>query len=98
MSGALKDYVILGIMTNLGYLKRIMDNEKFLSGDYHTHFIDDNEKALRLSKGDLIQVLAGIALVSADAESSGVRIPGDTRTEYTSTPWQELGDWKICGR
>jgi len=98
MSGALKDYVILGIMTNLGYLKRIMDNEKFLNGDYHTHFIDDNEKALRLSKGDLIQVLAGIALVSADAENTGVRIPGDTRTEYTSTPWQELGDWKICGR
>jgi acetyl-CoA carboxylase biotin carboxylase subunit len=96
MSNALKDYVILGIRTNLGFLKRIMDNDKFLSGKYHTHFIDENEDALRMSKKNVPKILTGVALVIANSEQYELGVAEVARMEHTRTPWQELGDWEIC--
>jgi len=97
MSNVLKDYVILGIKTNLGYLKRIMDTKKFSDGDYHTHFIDENESDLRLSKKNLpeIMVASGVLIAGAEREFRGSAEVA--QVEYRTTPWQELGDWEICG-
>ncbi len=96
LSNALGDYIILGIKTNLGYLKRITDNARFARGDYHTHFIDESEAELTMTKDELPAVLAAALLaaetkVGPDVSAGGPWLRG-------TTPWQELGHWEICGR
>lgn len=97
MSRALENYIIIGIKTNLGYLKRVVDTEKFTDGNYHTHFIDDNESELRMSKENLPQILALAAMAIAVSERKGTVATGIDRAQYSTTPWQELGEWEICG-
>jgi acetyl-CoA carboxylase biotin carboxylase subunit len=97
MSGALENYIIIGIKTNLGYLKRVMDTEKFGNGDYHTHFIDDNASELRISEDNLPGVLARAAMAIAVSGRKPQRIRGFDEAHHSTTPWQELGQWEICG-
>lgn len=97
MSRALANYIIIGIKTNLGYLKRVMDTEKFTNGNYHTHFIDENESELRMSKENLPQILALAAMAIAVSERKGTVVTGVDGAQYSTTPWQELGEWEICG-
>ena len=94
MSHTLESYIILGIKTNIGFLKRIMDTQKFIDGDYHTHFIDENEKDL-IKKHDMID-LALIAASLTIAESKCELKPGAISAKHTTTPWQEIGKWEIC--
>ncbi len=98
MSCTLENYIILGIKTNIGFLKRIMDTEKFITGEYHTHFIDDNEEALIPQHENIAQVLIAASLiktlrrtgVSAQIASKAAQV------HKITTPWQELGSWEIC--
>lgn len=39
---ALFEYVILGVTTNLPFLKAVIENKDFQSGDYSTHFIEEH--------------------------------------------------------
>lgn len=94
LSFALKNYVILGIKTNLGFLKRIVETPQFASGKLHTHFIDENLEAL-LPKQDLVDV-ALIASALYSTKSKRVVIQTIGTTARASSPWQELGKWEIC--
>ena len=94
MSDALRNYVILGIKTNIGFLRGIMDAKKFIDGNYHTHFIEENE-------ADLIQkqAMLDIALIAAaldSAETKGMAIESKQTAMHKTTPWQETGKWEIC--
>ncbi|MDI3487767.1 MAG: pyruvate carboxylase subunit [Methanosarcinales archaeon] len=40
MERALYEYVIVGVLTNIPFHKAVMRNERFRSGDYNTHFIE----------------------------------------------------------
>ncbi|MHC1593459.1 MAG: acetyl-CoA carboxylase biotin carboxylase subunit [Methermicoccaceae archaeon] len=40
MDRALYEYVIVGVVTNIPFHKAVMRNERFRSGDYNTHFIE----------------------------------------------------------
>jgi len=42
MLRALNDYVITGIKTTIGFHKKILQNENFISGDFNTSFIEKN--------------------------------------------------------
>jgi acetyl-CoA carboxylase biotin carboxylase subunit len=98
MSCVLEEYIILGIKTNIGFLKRIMDSEKFTDADYHTHFIDDNEKELLPGHKNICEALIGAALIKT-APKGGVIRTGEMSSADRSqktTPWQELGQWEIC--
>lgn len=43
---ALFEYVILGVTTNLPFLKAVIENEDFRSGNYSTHFIEEQPDLL----------------------------------------------------
>ena len=38
----LEKYKILGLQTNIEFLKNVFKNKAFISGDYDTNFIDTN--------------------------------------------------------
>jgi len=100
MRNVLKNYVILGIKTNIGFLIRIIQAKKFIIGDYHTHFIDENEQILLKTDNKLHHALIAAALITSEMKK-GVRrgvFPGTESYHKEKTPWQELGQWEICGR
>ncbi|MBE0433957.1 acetyl-CoA carboxylase biotin carboxylase subunit [candidate division WOR-3 bacterium] len=97
MSNALREYTILGIRTNLGYLKRIADNPRFGRGDYHTHFIEESESELAMPDGGLHTALIAASLILAQSRSAAGAPPAGLVPRDT-TPWQELGHWEICRR
>lgn len=94
LSWALKDYVILGIKTNIEFLKKIIETQQFATGELHTHFIDENLDTLS-PRHDLIDV-ALIASALHSSKSQQVVAGADERITKTTTPWQELGKWEIC--
>ena len=97
MNHVLKNYVILGIKTNIGFLKRIMETPTFGRGDYHTHFIDEHEDELLPTHTTLPCALIAQALLLQEKRivPSGAGLEAKRHTEMT--PWQELGHWEICG-
>lgn len=97
-SNALKNYIILGIKTNIGFLKRIMGSKKFIDGDYHTHFIDENEADLIPKHDRLHNALIAAALIASETKQRSKTAKSyQTTSGGKTTPWQELGKWEICG-
>ena len=43
MKRALDEYIIEGIKTTIPFHQQLLENEKFLSGDFTTKFMDDFE-------------------------------------------------------
>ena len=90
---------ILGIKTNIGFLRRIMQTSTFHNGDYHTHFIDEHEEELLPTHDMLPTALIAQALLTQEKKVM-VRVSpvGEYAQRIESTPWQELGQWELCGR
>jgi acetyl/propionyl-CoA carboxylase alpha subunit len=43
---ALRDYKVLGLPTNIKFLKRVLENPTFAGGEFDTSFIEQHEEAL----------------------------------------------------
>jgi acetyl-CoA carboxylase biotin carboxylase subunit len=97
ISETLKEYIILGIKTNIGYLKRIIDSKNFASGDYDTHFIDKHEKKL-LPKQEKLDIALIAGALNKSLVISKRAKEYDSQYSQKTTPWQELGKWEICGQ
>ena len=99
VSHALENYIILGIKTNVEYLKRIINTKNFVDGNYHTHFIDENEDNLISKKGNIDTALIAAALnlsIVKSKDRAGVVLQKSTLIK--TSPWKELGQWEICKR
>ncbi|MBC8525453.1 MAG: acetyl-CoA carboxylase biotin carboxylase subunit [Candidatus Cloacimonetes bacterium] len=91
ISNALKNYILLGLKTNISYLRRIINTKKFMIGKYNTHFIGENEKNLKPSTENL-----DIALIAAALDKEKEKLSLTTETSIKSNPWKEIGEWEIC--
>jgi len=91
---ALSDYAILGIKTQISYLKDLLSHPEFTAGNTQTDFIPKNMsewKAKRENeKFKEIALIAG-ALQSIDKTSSRVKMAKTTGFD----PWLSLGKWEI---
>ena len=95
ISETLKEYIILGIKTNIGYLKRIIDSKNFASGDYDTHFIDEHEEKL-LPKQEKLDIALIVGALNKSLGISKRAKEYDSQYSQKTTPWQEIGKWEIC--
>lgn len=70
MLRALEEFRILGIRTNISYLRKILQHPGFQSGDYDTHFIEHFQPELLRStgKGDETIALYAAAVLSLMSE------------------------------
>lgn len=64
MRRALYEYKITGVKTSIKFLERIMDAPAFRSGNYNTHFIEDN-LTLLLAESECDDKCEDIALIAA---------------------------------
>lgn len=96
MIWALSNYVVLGITTNIPFLKEVLDHEAFRNGNITTHFIDTYFKDLFVQKSE-IPLDALIALSIYDTlhakplkKDAAVFSPSDPYS-----PWKHAGKWRI---
>lgn len=92
MDRALADFVILGVRTNLPFLRNLLRHPAFRAGELHTHFLD--EHAVAPVAGPLAPAGAAVAaaLVGSAAGSARSRECGSSRPP--SSPWTTGGPWR----
>jgi acetyl-CoA carboxylase biotin carboxylase subunit len=94
MTRALSEYSVKGIKTTIPFHARVMKNEKFISGDIDTNFIDTQfqpqDEARIKPDEDIALVAAAIKAFLRD------------RDKAPAPPGEDLGDprssWKLSGR
>ncbi len=65
MLRALEEYHLLGIRTNIPYLRKILMHPEFISGDYDTHFIPRHQESLLEPEAEEVDKMEAIALATA---------------------------------
>ncbi len=90
MYSALKEYVVLGVRTNLGFLIRMMQNEEFKKAQIDTGFIDRHAELLSAGETDPSIVLTAAAV----AMSAGT----NNHQTGASGSGSDASGWKLFSR
>lgn len=91
MNWALRHYVVLGVTTNIEFLRAVVTHPKHVSGEIHTRFLDENpiEPASKECPPDEAWIAAAVA-----AQSAGGRKLATEASTTDPGPWQTAGAWK----
>ena len=90
---ALKNYVILGIKSNIEFLIRIIEHPEFVKGNLHTGFLQEHFKEFKPDKSKLQEALIASAILAQ--KRPAIKYAPKVQKSVT-TPWQEIGSWQIC--
>ena len=90
MDRALAEFVILGVPTNLQFLRAILRHPAFQSGDLSTHFLQEHSIEAK-SPPPTPEVLAAAALTGPMPSKA---VPAMRPLEHPS-PWRDGGDWRL---
>ncbi len=98
MKRALYAYKITGIKTSIPFLNKIMDVPDFRKGRYNTHFIQDNEKYLKV-KASPSQKVRDVAAITAFVDYLKRLDSNAGNSNCTDTSnWKEFGRKKNISR
>jgi acetyl-CoA carboxylase biotin carboxylase subunit len=90
---ALKRYPILGTRTNVPFLVRVLEHERFREGTLDTGFLDGEGRALAESSPG--PGLPAALAVAAAAEERSSEVPaGSTGASAALDPWDTLAGWR----
>lgn len=93
MLQALSDYVIIGIKTQISFLKAVMQHPEYIAGNLHTNFISQN---MQNWKEDYKQPYFKIALIAAAIASlKQSSTKSIAAKKITWDPWINLGPWEL---
>ncbi|MDP8238954.1 MAG: acetyl-CoA carboxylase biotin carboxylase subunit [Candidatus Hatepunaea meridiana] len=91
---ALDDTVILGLTTNIEFLKAVLDHPAFSEGKLHTNFIPEHlpDWKQKPASGDELALALALASLPSERKTSisGIESPA------IPEPWNEIGSWEIC--
>jgi acetyl/propionyl-CoA carboxylase alpha subunit len=90
LAGALREFPILGVHTNIEFLLQILDHPRFRSGDIDTAWLDADGASLAAagSRDVPAHVRAAVDAYESDTEPAG---PTDAAQP---DPWQSLREWR----
>ena len=94
MIWALSHYVVLGVTTNIPFLKRVLENEEFKKGNTTTHFIDNYFKDWTVTKKGL-PIDAIISLAVYDSMHKKTQDTVRYKEADPHSPWRHLGRWRV---
>lgn len=86
MASALREYIVLGVKTNIGFLIRVMNNDVFREGKLDTGFIEKHPELLSAGEIDIEPAVIAAALAVEDAE------------EVIDSDKGPQSNWKVLGR
>jgi len=89
MADALRRTAVLGVVTNLGRLRAIVDHPAFRAGDLHTHFLDEHLSEMTQDGCPPPEAVAAAlaAVRKRPARSAGRAVVPD--------PWDRVGAWRL---
>ena len=96
MIWALSRYVILGVTTNIPFLKTVLEHEEFKKGNITTHFIDNYFKDWTVAK-DGLPIDAIIALAVYDSMHQKSQDIVRYKEADPHSPWKHVGRWRVGG-
>jgi acetyl-CoA carboxylase biotin carboxylase subunit len=94
MKNALENYIILGIKTQIPFLKAVIEHPEFMSGNTNTNFLKDHFpdwKMPELDQDEISKVLAVAAIHELTNSKQAIRIEKQSHL----TPWNTVGQWEI---
>jgi len=96
MASALADFPVLGIKTDIEFLRDVVTHPEFMAGNTFTSFIANNMPDWSPSPNDS---QLDTALIAAGQFLSGnkKRPSASGVDHHTPTPWETLGAWEIAG-
>ena len=94
MIWALSQYVVLGVTTNISFLKQVLGHDMFKKGNITTHFIDNYFKDMGASKKGLT-VDAIISLAVYDAMHTKKHEIVRYKESDPHNPWRHVGRWRV---
>ncbi|NIM15263.1 MAG: acetyl-CoA carboxylase biotin carboxylase subunit [Candidatus Aminicenantes bacterium] len=101
MLRALEEYHLLGIRTNIPYLRKIIMHPEFISGDYDTHFIDRHQESLLEAEPEEVKIesiaLAAAAILRLMGSGEQAR-QSQTEAAAPGTGQPRVSNWKLSGR
>jgi acetyl-CoA carboxylase biotin carboxylase subunit len=91
---ALREYVVIGVTTNIAFLADVLAHPAFVQGATQTHFIDDHLAGWTPAAAQLghAAIAAALHAALAPAQAGG----GGGRRRQVS-PWESLGAWRLGG-
>ncbi|PNX45758.1 MAG: pyruvate carboxylase subunit A, partial [Thermoplasmata archaeon M9B1D] len=94
MIWALSHYVVLGVTTNIPFLKKVLDYKEFKKGNITTHFIDNYFKDWTIAK-DGLPIDAVIALAVYDSMHQKSQDIVRYKEADPHSPWKHVGRWRV---
>ena len=95
LSRALAGSTVLGLRSNLGFLRRLLDDRDFASGDVDTHLIEQNEQGLAAPNDIEAQRLRTMAFLAAGLNRTGIE-SSDYQDRHA--PWRMQKNWRLGRR
>ena len=97
MIWTLSRYIIMGVTTNISFLKKVIEHEEFKKGNITTHFIDNYFKIQKLLK-DRLPINAIIALAVYDSMHKKSKDIVRYKEADPFNPWKHVGRWRVSGQ
>jgi acetyl-CoA carboxylase biotin carboxylase subunit len=97
MIWALSHYAIMGVTTNISFLKKVLEHEEFKKGNITTHFIDNYFKD-RTEVKDRLPIDAIIALAVYDSLHKKSQEIVRYKEADPHNPWKHVGRWRVSGQ
>ena len=97
MIWALSRYAVLGVTTNIPFLKKVLEHDEFKKGNITTHFIDNYFKDWTVAKEGL-PIDAIIALAVFDSMHKKSHDIVRYKEVDPHNPWKHVGRWRVSGK
>jgi len=94
MIWALSHYVVLGVTTNISFLKKVLEHPEFKKGSITTHFITDYFRDWTVAKEGL-PLDALISLAVFDSLHTLRKEVVRYKESDPHSPWQHVGRWRM---
>jgi acetyl-CoA carboxylase biotin carboxylase subunit len=95
MIWALSNYVVLGVTTNTGFLRKVLAHKEFRNGNITTHFLDDHHELFSPpGLPDEALISAALAeMLRLAPESAGQEARAVVTAADPYSPWKTSGSW-----
>ena len=97
MIWALSHYAVMGVTTNIAFLKTVLEHKEFQKGNITTHFIDNYFKDISSSKDEL-SIDAIISLAVFDSMHTKKQEIVRYKEADPHSPWKHVGRWRVGGK
>ncbi|MET1253904.1 acetyl/propionyl/methylcrotonyl-CoA carboxylase subunit alpha [Aliikangiella maris] len=92
LRGALADFQIAGLSTNIEFLHQLASNDAFIEADLDTHFLEKHEEELIIDKPSVTEDILAAASLYVMLKQAAIN-ESDRLDPYS--PWQEKSGWRL---